>query len=90
MTSESASVHEHDQQYQYGMVDVHLPPVTPASPAVQHTLVYSDPEEGVESGQEHRFLEPSTPDRCTIELTTREAFLMRSYTRKVTPWVSSL
>lgn len=90
ITSESASVHEHDGQYQYGMSDVHLPPVTPASPAVLHPLVYSDPEESAASSQEHRFLESSTPERCNIELTTREAFLVRSYTRKVAPWVSFL
>lgn len=91
ITSDFTSPHQHDQQYQYGMFDVHLPPVTPASPAAQHTSVYSDdPEEGVASLQDHCFPEPSTPERCTTELTTREAFLMRSYTRKVAPWVSAL
>jgi hypothetical protein len=90
MTSESTSVHQHDQEYQYGMFDVYLPPATPANSTIGHTSVYTDPEESVSSRQEHCFLEPSTPERYTIELTTREAFLMRSYTRKVAPWVSAL
>ncbi|CRG92682.1 Mediator of RNA polymerase II transcription subunit 23 [Talaromyces islandicus] len=75
ITSDSASPHQHDQQYQHGMFDVHLPPATPTSSAVQNTSVYSNPEEGVASRQRRSFLEPSTPERCTAELTTREAFL---------------